>query len=115
MTLLKSRINSIDKLIAANLKKRRKGLGISQKELANVANVTIQQIQKYEKGVNRISGGNLFYLAQVLNIPVGYFFDLNDEQEPELWVNGCKMETVCGGSIHIEIKGVQLNNLGGKP
>jgi transcriptional regulator with XRE-family HTH domain len=50
-------------------------LGISQEKLGEQLGLTFQQIQKYEKGVNRISASRLFDLAQVLRVPVQYFFE----------------------------------------
>ncbi len=71
----KGRANDIDKLVSKKLKMRRIFLGLSQQELALVAKVTVQQMQKYEKAVNRISSGKLYILAKFLNVPVNYFFN----------------------------------------
>jgi transcriptional regulator with XRE-family HTH domain len=71
---VKNKPNNIDILVAKNLKKRRKEFGFTQKELAIIVNVSVQQIQKYEKGKNRISSGNLFYFAQALEVLITYFF-----------------------------------------
>ena len=48
--------------------------GLSQTELGNLITVTFQQVQKYEKGANRISAGRLQRIAEVLGVPVAYFF-----------------------------------------
>jgi transcriptional regulator with XRE-family HTH domain len=48
--------------------------GLSQTELGNLISVTFQQVQKYEKGVNRISAGRLQRIAEVLGVPVSFFF-----------------------------------------
>ena len=48
---------------------------MTQDELAHEIGVTFQQIQKYERGTNRIGASRLFHLSQLLSIPVGYFFD----------------------------------------
>jgi transcriptional regulator with XRE-family HTH domain len=48
--------------------------GLSQTELGNLINVTFQQVQKYEKGANRISAGRLQRIAEVLGVPVAHFF-----------------------------------------
>jgi transcriptional regulator with XRE-family HTH domain len=48
--------------------------GLSQTELGNLISVTFQQVQKYEKGANRISAGRLQRMAEVLGVPVAYFF-----------------------------------------
>ena len=50
-------------------------IGMSQEKLGDRMNLTFQQIQKYEKGVNRIGASRLFQLAQVLEVPVQFFFD----------------------------------------
>lgn len=50
-------------------------LGLSQQQMAELIGVTYQQAHKYERGINRISAGRLFEIAQVLGVPVGYFFE----------------------------------------
>jgi transcriptional regulator with XRE-family HTH domain len=55
--------------------------GLSQTELGNLISVTFQQVQKYEKGANRISAGRLQRIAEVLGVPVAYFFAAS-EQKP---------------------------------
>jgi transcriptional regulator with XRE-family HTH domain len=58
---------------------------ISQTELANNLGVTFQQVQKYEKGVNRVGAGRLARIAEVLNVPVAFFFsgDMNPSQSSD--------------------------------
>ena len=55
-------------------------LGLTQQQLADLIGVTYQQAHKYERGINRVSAGRLFEIAQVLSVPVSYFFDGLDEQ-----------------------------------
>ena len=50
-------------------------LGLSQQQLAQMIGVTYQQAHKYERGLNRISAGRLFEIAQVLNVPISWFFE----------------------------------------
>ncbi len=50
-------------------------LGLSQQQLAQMIGVTYQQAHKYERGLNRISAGRLYEIAQVLSVPVSWFFD----------------------------------------
>jgi transcriptional regulator with XRE-family HTH domain len=64
-----------DVRVGARVKSRRIQLGMSQTELADVAGVTFQQVQKYERGVNRIGSGRLFQIARSLAVTPGYFFD----------------------------------------
>ena len=53
---------------------RRALLGISQESLAEAVGITFQQIQKYERGVNRVSASRLFHIGEVLDAPVAYFY-----------------------------------------
>lgn len=70
--------HEIDKSIGMRLKVRRSILGISQDKLASSLGVTFQQVQKYEKGANRISASTLYKISKILNIPINYFFDSLD-------------------------------------
>jgi transcriptional regulator with XRE-family HTH domain len=57
------------------LKLRRTLIGMSQERLGELLDVTFQQIQKYERGANRIGSSRLYELARALDVPVGFFFD----------------------------------------
>ncbi len=50
-------------------------LGYTQQQLAEMIGVTYQQAHKYERGINRVSAGRLYEIAEVLDVPVGYFYD----------------------------------------
>lgn len=65
---------NIDLIIGKRVRMRRTILGLSQEALGDALGVTFQQIQKYERGVNRISASRLYELAQVLAVPVTFFF-----------------------------------------
>lgn len=67
--------NPIDIHVGQRLRMRRTQLGMSQEKLANALGLTFQQVQKYERGVNRISASRLFELSRVLDVAVTYFFD----------------------------------------
>ena len=69
------RKTSHDREIGRRIRVRRQELGLSQTELGNALQVSFQQVQKYEKGTNRISAGRLQELGQVLNVPVTFFFE----------------------------------------
>ena len=73
----KSRATEIDILVSKNLKARRLELGITLQDLANLMGISVNQIQKYEKGTNRISSGRLFAFTQCLKVPITYFFEQN--------------------------------------
>ncbi len=65
----------VDVHVGARLRVRRTLLGMSQTTLGEAIGVTFQQMQKYEKGTNRISASRLFDLSRVLDVPLEYFFD----------------------------------------
>lgn len=68
-------INPIDKYVGLKLKMRRSFLGISQHKIGEITGVTFQQIQKYEKGTNRIGSSRLYEFSKILMVPINYFFD----------------------------------------
>ncbi len=65
----------IDVEIGARMKQARVAAGLSQTELGTHLGISFQQVQKYEKGVNRVSGGRLYRVARVLGVKITYFFD----------------------------------------
>ena len=67
--------NVIDRLVGARVRLRRQALGMSQTELAQAIDLTFQQVQKYEQGKNRIGAGRLASIADVLRVPVSFFFE----------------------------------------
>ena len=67
--------NEIDQYIGSKIRLRRTMLGISQQKLGELLSLTFQQVQKYERGFSRVGGSRLFQVAQVLEVPISYFFD----------------------------------------
>jgi transcriptional regulator with XRE-family HTH domain len=67
--------NPIDVHVGARIRVRRTLLGISQSALAEAIGLTFQQVQKYEKGMNRVSSSRLVDMANALDVPIPYFFD----------------------------------------
>jgi transcriptional regulator with XRE-family HTH domain len=67
--------NPVDQHVGARLRERRVARGISQGELGGLSGITFQQVQKYEKGVNRISASRLQQFAVALKVTPEYFFD----------------------------------------
>ena len=65
----------IDLNVGKRLRMRRTLLGMSQEQVAEALELTFQQLQKYEKGANRVSASRLFELSQILDVPVSYFFE----------------------------------------
>lgn len=73
--------NLIDAHVGKRVRQRRQYLGLSQGELAARLELTFQQIQKYELGINRISASRLFILAKALETRVGWFFEDYDSYD----------------------------------
>ena len=67
--------NPIDVHVGLQVRLRRKELKISQERLAETLGLTFQQVQKYERGANRISASKLYEIARTLRVPIGWFFE----------------------------------------
>ena len=67
--------NPIDVHVGSRVRLRRTLLGLSQEKLGETVNLTFQQIQKYERGSNRIGSSRLYELGKILDVPVSFFFD----------------------------------------
>ena len=67
--------NPIDLHVGSRVRLRRMMIGMSQETLGGKLNLTFQQVQKYEKGANRIGASRLFTIASILDVPVQFFFD----------------------------------------
>ncbi|MBP5698812.1 MAG: helix-turn-helix transcriptional regulator [Alphaproteobacteria bacterium] len=73
-SVVESGIGPIDVHVGARISARRRLLQLSQKELAEKLGITFQQVQKYEKGVNRIGAGRLYSIANILGVDINYFY-----------------------------------------
>jgi transcriptional regulator with XRE-family HTH domain len=67
--------NPTDKHVGSRVRMRRMMLGMSQEKLGDALGLTFQQVQKYEKGTNRIGASRLQQIAQILQVPVSFFFE----------------------------------------
>ena len=65
----------IDVHVGSRIRLRRQLLGLSQEKLGESLGLTFQQVQKYERGANRVSASRLFDLSVVLGVPISFFFD----------------------------------------
>jgi transcriptional regulator with XRE-family HTH domain len=65
----------VDMLVGRNIKLHRLAKAMSQEELAHKLGLTFQQLQKYERGINRVGGGRLFRIASILGIEISAFFE----------------------------------------
>ncbi len=70
-----SRPSPIDIHVGSRIRLRRTLLGMSQERLGEALGLTFQQVQKYERGVNRVGASRLFDLSRVLDVPISFFFD----------------------------------------
>lgn len=69
------RPDPVDSHVGSRVRLRRTLLGMSQEKLGNAVGLTFQQIQKYERGLNRIGSSRLYQFSKVLDVPVAFFFD----------------------------------------
>ena len=67
--------NAVDAHVGKRVRLRRTLLGMSQEQLGASLNITFQQVQKYERGANRISASRLWDISQILDVEISYFFD----------------------------------------
>jgi transcriptional regulator with XRE-family HTH domain len=75
MVQTRKKPNPIDGHVGSRIRLRRSLLGLSQTKLGDAMGVTFQQVQKYERGANRISASKLYTLSCVLNVPISFFFE----------------------------------------
>jgi transcriptional regulator with XRE-family HTH domain len=75
MIMAKKAPNPIDKHVGARVRMRRMMLSMSQEKLGDALGLTFQQVQKYEKGTNRIGASRLQQISNILQVPVSFFFD----------------------------------------
>lgn len=103
----KKQANPIDVQVGNRVRIRRMLIGMSQERLGDLLGLTFQQVQKYEKGVNRIGAGRLFEVARILNVPVDFFYEGLDAVQGSAGVNDAEnapvMEFVSSG------EGLQLS------
>lgn len=75
-------IKPVDVFVGERINARRLEIGMSQQKLADAIGLTFQQVQKYEKGINRVSSSRLVQIANVLKVPPVYFFDDPSSAQP---------------------------------
>ena len=73
--MIKKAPNPIDKHVGSRVRMRRMMLSMSQEKLGDALGLTFQQVQKYEKGTNRIGASRLQQISQILQVPVAFFFE----------------------------------------
>ena len=80
--------NPVDVHVGARVRLRRTLLGMSQERLGDAIGLTFQQVQKYERGANRIGASRLYDLSRVLDVPVSYFFEEMGDAVPTAGMGG---------------------------
>ena len=73
--MIKKAPNPIDKHVGSRVRMRRMMVGMSQEKLGDALGLTFQQVQKYEKGTNRIGASRLQQISIILQVPVSFFFE----------------------------------------
>lgn len=104
--------NPVDVHVGSRVRMRRILIGMSQEKLGDALGLTFQQVQKYEKGTNRIGASRLQHIANILGVPVEYFFDGKpmDETTPMLdMAEGSPDEATYVVDFLATSEGVQLN------
>ena len=106
----KGTADSVDVHVGKRLQLRRSLLGLSQEKLGEAVGLTFQQIQKYEKGLNRISSGKLFQFSNILEVPVQYFFDALEgtNQNTSLGLSDNEQEEFIGNDVMQSRETVEL-------
>ena len=98
--------SEIDRIVGQRIRWRRKELRLTQDKLGELLSLTFQQVQKYEKGINRISAGRLFELANVLDVPITYFYE---GAEDLVGSNGGVAEN--GHTVHVPVLNAETLDL----
>ncbi len=106
----KKKPNPTDVHVGSRVRLRRNMLGMSQEKLGESLGITFQQIQKYEKGANRVGASRLQAIAQVLGVPVAFFFENAPGLEPET-LSGFAEEPINSAAFDFctSAEGLQLN------
>ena len=71
----------VDVHVGSRVRAQRRRMGLTQEGLAEALGLTFQQVQKYERGANRVSASKLYYIARTLRVPISYFFEGLDDPE----------------------------------
>ncbi|HEX7108404.1 MAG TPA: helix-turn-helix transcriptional regulator [Aestuariivirga sp.] len=99
--------NYIDVHVGSRIRMRRQIVSMSQEKLGEMLGITFQQVQKYEKGSNRISASRLFYAAKILGVPVQAFFEDLPGSENDTGFNESNEQNSVMSSL-MNAEGIQL-------
>lgn len=107
--MLKKTPNPIDKHVGSRVRMRRVLVGMSQERLGEALGLTFQQVQKYEKGTNRIGASRLQQISKVLGMPVEFFFEGSPQSDGEAAGFRDGADTTYVSDFLATNEGVQLN------
>jgi transcriptional regulator with XRE-family HTH domain len=89
--------NFVDRHVGNRVRMRRLLVGMSQEKLGELLGITFQQVQKYEKGSNRVSASRLYQISRVLGVPVQYFYDeLKEDDGPSGFAESEGADAIAG-------------------
>jgi len=88
ITLPKKKANPVDAHVGYRVRLRRMLIGMSQERLGELLGLTFQQVQKYERGINRIGAGRLFEVSEILGVPISFFYEGIDGVKASSETNG---------------------------
>jgi transcriptional regulator with XRE-family HTH domain len=89
--------NFVDRHVGNRVRMRRLLVGMSQEKLGELLGITFQQVQKYEKGSNRVSASRLYQISRVLGVPVQYFYDeLKEDDSPSGFAESEGADAIAG-------------------
>lgn len=110
-TITKKIPNPIDRHVGSRVRMRRVLVGMSQEKLGEALSLTFQQVQKYEKGTNRIGASRLQQISRILGVPVEYFFEGAPQSQDRVAANGFGEvnDTTYVADFLATNEGVQLN------
>ena len=110
-TITKKIPNPIDRHVGSRVRMRRVLVGMSQEKLGEALALTFQQVQKYEKGTNRIGASRLQQISRILGVPVEYFFEGAPQAPDRLTANGFQeaTDTTYVADFLATNEGVKLN------
>ena len=94
----KKQANPIDAQVGNRVRIRRMLIGMSQERLGDLLGLTFQQVQKYEKGVNRIGAGRLFEVSRILGVPIDFFYEGVGAQLAD---GLCRMTAAAGDGVRV--------------
>ena len=100
--------NYVDANVGVRVRMRRQLIGMSQEKLGDLLGITFQQVQKYEKGSNRVSASRLHHMSKVLGVPIQFFFDGLPEDQPDGFAESGQNAVLDAAASP---EGIQLNRI----